>query len=51
MKRGGLLSVFRLIAISMFIMAAMLLFLMINNLHNMMTDKDLELKDSANLRV
>ncbi len=39
----GFLSVFRLIAISMFIMAA-ILFLMRNKLHHMMTDEDLQLK-------
>ena len=34
----------------MFIMVA-ILFLMRNRLHHMMTDEDLELKDSANLNV
>ncbi|GAA0079492.1 hypothetical protein B2H94_06160 [Clostridium sporogenes] len=35
---------------AMFIMVA-ILFLMRNRLHHMMTDEDLELKDSANLNV
>ncbi|EJP6471229.1 peptide MFS transporter [Clostridium sporogenes] len=46
----GFLSVFRLIYISMFIMAA-ILFFMRNKLHHMMTDEDLELKNSTNLNV
>ncbi|GAA0732156.1 peptide MFS transporter [Clostridium oceanicum] len=46
----GFMSIFRLISISMFIMAA-ILFLMRNKLHHMMTDEDVELKNSPNLNA